>query len=103
MKIEKLRIRNKGRGWYVSASNYKNKKDMAYINLFFPSGCEEPEYHPYAESEYVFMDINCDAKFTSYEGKIGMTIFSYEKIDYSEDSKKAVNDVEISAEELPFY
>ena len=74
----KQKIFNRGKGWYVFATNYKDENDKAYLNLYFPSG--EPEY---TENErgysVIYIDIQ-EAKFTAYKGKIGLTVFKYEML-----------------------
>ncbi len=84
----KIKIFNKGKGWYVSASNYKDSNDKAYMGLFFPYG--EPTYQE-NEKGYSVIDIDIqEAKFTSYKGKIGLTVFKYElfsNIDLEDNSK----------------
>lgn len=80
----KQRIINKGKGWYIIGSNYKDSKDMAFLDLFFPKNSEPiaiPNDKGYAS---LLIDIE-EAKFTSYKGKIGMTIFKYSMTDYADD------------------
>lgn len=104
----KLRLFNKGRGWYISASNYKDHSDKAYMNLYFPNSTE-PTYHQ-TEQGYDIADINIlEAKFNAYQGKIGMTVFKYEFIDNLPRSEgqnlKPSNspNVELSSDDYPFY
>lgn len=95
----KQRIFNSGHGWYISATNYRDEKDKTYINLFFPKK-SDPEYIP-SEKGYSVIDIDIqEARFTSYNGKAGLTIFKYSPI---EEYTEPVNDVQIDSEELPFY
>ena len=76
----KQRIFNRGKGWYISASNYKDPDDKAYLNIFFP-GNTDPAYRPTGDQGFVFIDIDIqEQKYTSYKGKIGLTVFKYEII-----------------------
>lgn len=77
----KVRVFSKGQGWYVSATNYKDKQDKAYMNLHFSQNhCLEPIYEDNGRGFSVQeLDIQ-EAIFTSYKGKIGMTIFKYEQL-----------------------
>jgi len=108
-------IFSKGQGWYISASNYKDQNDKAYINLFFPKNTE-PFYQDNGRGFSVMtIDIQ-EAKFTSYKGKAGLTIFKYEECEARTDNQpKAVETIttqtnyggggyeEIKEEDLPFY
>lgn len=107
----KQRIFNQGKGWYISASNYKDKNDRAYMNIHF-AVCAEPEYKPTNDSTFTFVDIDIqEQKYTSYKGKIGLTIFKYELIlpegEFPEMDKQgkeyATQQIEIDADSLPFY
>lgn len=72
----RIKMFSKGRGWYVSATNYKDDKDKAYLNLFFVNHTE-PAYVDNGRG-FSVMDIDIlEGKFTSYQGKIGLTIFKY--------------------------
>lgn len=101
----KQRIYNGKTGWYIFGSNYKDKSDCAYLNLYFPKGTE-----PVNNGDYMEIDIQ-EAKFTAYKGKIGMTIFKYEPLtfidlEHTEDDMKGINGIDpelITEEELPFY
>lgn len=74
----KLRIFNKGKGWYVSATNYKDNNDKAYMNVYFTKNCGEPNY-VHSDKGYSVIDIDViEATFNSYKQKIGMTIFKYD-------------------------
>jgi len=95
----KQKIFSKGKGWYISANNYKDKEDKCYINLYFPKGTE-PMYIDNGRG-FSVKDIDIqEMKFTSYKGKAGVTIFKYSMI---EDTKEYSPKVEIEPEELPFY
>ena len=95
----KQKIFSKGKGWYISANNYKDKEDKCYINLYFPKGTE-PMYIDNGRG-FSVKDIDIqEMKFTSYKGKAGVTIFKYSMI---EDAKEYSPKVEIEPEELPFY
>ena len=107
----KQKIFNRGNGWYISGSNYKNKEDKAYISLFFPRE-SDPEYHE-TENGFMAKDIDIlEAKFTSYNGKPGMTIFKYVEIKSESEPKQTITRKqdytgggyeEIKSEDLPFY
>ena len=105
----KLKIFNKGKGWYVSATNYKDNSDKAYMGLYFPYG--EPTYME-SEKGYSVIDIDIlEAKFTSYKGKLGLTVFKFEllsNIDLEDSSKfggsrDGLADNIIQPDDLPFY
>lgn len=106
----KQRIFNRGKGWYISASNYKDKDDRAYMNVRF-AVCTEPEYRPAADNPFVFKDIDIkDQKYECKDGKMYLTVFHYElampKGELTELDKqgdKYATSVEIKPEELPFY
>lgn len=76
----RLRIFNRGNGWYVSATNYKDNTDKAYMNVYFGNHDEPiPNTVNMQESGFDFTDIDVlEAKFNSYKQKISMTIFKYE-------------------------
>lgn len=111
----KQKIFNRGKGWYISASNYKDQNDKAYLNLFFPKNTE-PLYQDNGRG-FSVKDIDIDqAKFTSYQGKLGMTIFAYTEISTDEFEpddeatltirKQQTNDgisFTVEPEDLPFY
>lgn len=103
----KQTIFSKGKGWYISATNYKNQEDKAYINLFFVKNTEPP-YHDNGQGFSVKkIDIE-EAKFTSYRGKVGLTIFKFEEI-VEDNSKMGGNrsdvgqSVDIDTDDLPFF
>ena len=86
----KQRIFSKGKGWYISASNYKDKDDKAYMNVHFAK-CEEPHYEPTADSEFIFTDIDIqEQKYGAYKGKMTLTVFKYEPI----QSKGALTEID---------
>lgn len=117
----KQKIFSKGKGWYISATNYKNKEDKCYINLYFPKNTE-PEYK---ENGRGFSAIDIDIqemKFGCFNGKAEITVFKYAKVEKSteEQNKEFIEsvqgtpyadnfggtqsqDVDISPDELPFY
>lgn len=122
----KQRIFNKGKGWYISASNYRDKDDKAYMNVHF-AVCAEPAYKATPDSEFVFIDIDIkEQKYTSYKGKIGLTVFKYDFIqekgngltevdrqnnDFAESIQGTAYEknfgaspsLEIAPDDLPFY
>lgn len=103
----KQKLFNKGTGWYISANNYKNKQDKAYMNVHFSRNhCVEPTYIDNGRG-FSVMDVDIqEAMFTSYKGKVGMTIFKFEQLsDLEFDSSKFGGSIEtnIEPEDLPFY
>ena len=102
----KQRIFNSGKGWYISATNYHDEKDKAYVNLYFPKNTE-PDFNPNNKG-YSAIDIDIiESKFTSYRGKVGLTVFKYELIgEYfvnTQDDMNANYDLELNPEDYPFY
>ena len=74
----KQRIFNQGRGWYISCTNYKDVTDKAYVGLYFPKNVVSPYYQDSSNGFTTkLIDIQ-EAQFTSYQGKVGLTIFKYE-------------------------
>lgn len=76
----KQRIFSKGNGWYISATNYKDKEDKAYMNIYFTQN-SEPLYQDNGRGFSVKTINILEAKFTSYKNKIGLTIFKYELLE----------------------
>lgn len=104
----KLLIFNKGKGWYLFGTNYKDKTDVAYMNIFFPK-----DTAPQGDKQWIDIK-NC--AFTSYNHKIGMTVFDYELTDSPKASAEKLKDKidefvqdneidlsNVSPDELPFY
>ncbi len=107
----KQRIFNGGNGWYISASNYKDKTDKAYMNVHF-AVCDEPEYKPTDGNPFTFIDIDIlEQKYSSYKGKIGLTVFKYELIKPTNEipemdkqgKEYATQQIDIDVDSLPFY
>ena len=121
----KQRIFNKGRGWYISASNYKDKDDKAYMNVHF-AVCTEPTYRPAGDNPFTFIDIDIiEQKYEAYQGKMTLTVFKYEIVkptskltevdqqneEFAESIQCTVyadnfggsQDVDLSPDDLPFY
>lgn len=107
----KVRIFSKGQGWYISASNYKDHEDKAYMNVYFPMK-NEPVFKP-SGSDWTFTDIDImEARFNAYKGKINMSVFKYEfvkekdngltEVDQSEHYAHSQN-LKIEESDLPFY
>ena len=107
----KVRIFSKGKGWYISATNYKNREDKAYMSVRFPMK-DEPIYKT-QERGFDFTDIDViEAKFEAKEGKMVMSVFKYMPV-YTQPVQQTLTgdgrdvtghtDVNISPEELPFY
>lgn len=108
----KVKIFNSGKGWYVSASNYKDKEDKAYMNLHFAQSlCAEPDYQDNGRG-FSVQDIDIqEAKFTSYKGKIGLTVFKYELLTNIEledtskfgGSRSGLGSNIVEPDDLPWY
>ena len=121
----KQRIFNRGRGWYISASNYRNADDKAYMNVGFLKG-QEPKYDPPVGNDFVFIDIDIEEqKYTSYNKQIQLFVFKYtiiqpegELTEVEKDNQEFAEsikgtayekkfggnvDVDISPDDLPFY
>ena len=104
----KQRIFSKGQGWYISATNYKDQEDKCYINLYFPKQTAEPLYHDNGRG-FSSKDIDIEeAKFTSYKGKAGLTVFSYTVIENTKKDNDPVSSMfgaenKIDPNDLPFY
>ena len=114
----KQKIFSKGKGWYISANNYKDKEDKCYINLYFPKGTE-PMYIDNGRG-FSVKDIDIqEMKYGAYKGKINLTVFKYELIHndskytemdkFAEEMKPyadkfgATQSIEIDESELPFF
>ena len=105
----KQKIFSKGKGWYISATNYKDQNDKCYISLFFPKNSEPP----YIDNGRGFSSKDIDiteAKFTSYQGKAGLTIFKFEELkdepknsNMGGDRADSGKSLDIQPEDLPFY
>lgn len=94
----KHRIFNNGKGWYISATNYKDEKDKAYMGLYFPNN-SDPEYRP-SDKGYACEEIDIvEGKFNCYKGKINLTVFTWNPV----VRESTNNDVQIDQDELPFY
>lgn len=78
----KLRIFNRGQGWYVPCTNYKDNTDKAYMNVRFAHRDDPiPDNVAMETSGYCFTDIDVlEAKFECYQKKVNMTVFKYEPI-----------------------
>ena len=106
----RVKIFNRGKGWYIICNNYKDENDKAYLDLFFPQKTE-PKFVP-NDRGFSVKDIDIiEGKFTSYFKKAGLTVFKYAEIEPNEvyvepeyeDIKKDDNNVVIEESELPFY
>ena len=102
----KQTIFSRGRGWYISCTNHKDEKDKAYLDLFFPQH-EDPEYQDNGKGYQMKKIDILEAKFTSYKGKIGMTVFKY--VEVQDDNRKmggnrsnSTKDLDIDTDDLPF-
>ena len=95
----KAMIFNQGKGWYITAKNYKDPEDKCYINVYFPQKTD-PVFTPHEKGwANLYVDIQ-QAKFTSYKNKPELTVFAYEVISKDEPVQP---DVKIEEAELPFY
>lgn len=104
----KLRIFNKGNGWYTTATNYKDKEDKAYVNVKFMRD-QEPYYNQPADSPFVSTDIFIDeGKLDCYKGKVGLFVFRWSYVNEDgkpneEDTNVKFGDVQIDEKDLPFF
>lgn len=83
----KIKLFNRGKGWYISATNYQDKEDKAYVNVHFTQQCGEPEAQM-NDQGYASIDVDViEAKFESYKKKPKLTVFKYELLTGSDLSK----------------
>lgn len=82
-------------GWYLYGTNFKDKEDKAYCNLFFPQNSE-----PNTTGDYLDINIK-EAKGNSYKNKFGLTVFKYEILE--EGKKEESGEIVIDSDSLPFY
>ena len=112
----KTRIFNRGKGWYVSANNYQDPNDKAYMNVYFTRECGEPVVEMNDKGYSVKDIVVIEGKYTSYKGKIGLIVFKYELLtDINLEEKQyqqPLNDGQtdmfgrqniIDEKDLPFY
>lgn len=106
----KIRIYNKGNGWYLPIGNYKNKEEKPiFMNIKFPKGfAPEPTYVPDLDGNCKKDLIVNEASFNKYtndkgELKLSMSIFQYEIPQEMDDSKFGYTNPSIGQDELPFY
>lgn len=117
----KIRIFNRGLGWYLTANNYKDQEDKAYVNVHFTQQCGEPDFKP-NDDNYDTREIEIiEGKHNCYKGKVGLTIFKWKYADepksdpnqdfvqsiqgtkYAEQFGASSEDISISPNDLPFY
>lgn len=98
----KTRLFNRGKGWYVSATNWKDNQDKAYMNVRFVK-CAEPMYHN-TEKGYDIIDIVVtEGKYECYQNKISLTVFNYELPKESVKTDIRPSDVnDFDDDDLPF-
>lgn len=98
----KQKIYNKGNGWYITCTNYKDKEDKAYLNVSFTKENNIPYMDNGTGYNSKIIDI-LECKFTSYKNKpSGIKVFKYvECADDQAVSTYTRND--IGPDELPFY
>lgn len=102
----KLRIFNRGKGWYVPCSNWQDKEDKTYMNVRFAHKDDPiPDNVAMENSGYCFTDIDVlEAKFECYQKNVKMTVFKYEPLS-NIDLPKAVesfNRNSITDEDFPW-
>lgn len=96
----KQRIFSKGKGWYISATNYKDKNDKAFVSLHFTNN-NEPIINV-GNQGYAVMDIDIiEWRLNSYKNKVGMTIFKYYPVEEQQEAVR--NEYTDEMRELPFY
>lgn len=82
----KLKIFNRGKGWYVSATNYRDQDDKCYVNIGFNRD-EEPEFTPNSDG-WQMLDIDVlEGKFNCYKGKPGFHVFKYTKVTNKDENR----------------
>lgn len=102
-------------GWYIPATNYKDKTDTAYINLFFAK-CDTPvaDKRNTNGTEFTWVELK-NYTYSCYKGKIGITVFDYEQTcspkesadtktlvkEFAQDNKIELDNIDQEA--LPFY
>lgn len=103
----KIKLFNRGKGWYISATNYQDKEDKAYVNVHFTQQCGEPEAQM-NDHGYASVDIDViEARFGAYKEKPNLTIFKYELLTGDDLSKMGGRyshsaDNIIKPDDLPF-
>ena len=116
----KVRLFNRGNGWYESISNYKDREDKAYMNYHFANSSEPPYQDNGLGYSVVDLDIQ-EWRHGCYKGKVGMTVFKYQYIveetnennmmaddgtRYQTKLNDGVSDMfdgDIQPDDLPFY
>lgn len=99
----KLRIFNKGNGWYTTATNYKDKEDKAYINVRFLKD-QEPYYNQPGDAPFTSTDIFIDeGKFDCYKGKVGVFVFRWSYVNEEGTAPEPKTEVQIDEKDLPFF
>lgn len=103
----KLRIFNRGKGWYVPCSNWQDKEDKAYMNVRFAHKDDPiPDNVAIENSGFTFTDIDVlEAKFECYQKNVKMTIFKYEpllNIDIPQKAVESFNRNSITDEDFPW-
>ena len=87
----KVRLFNKGKGWYESVTNYKDKEDKAYVNYHFTNHTEPP----YEDNGmgYSILDIDLQEwKHSCYKGKVGVTVFRYQFVTKEPDETNMMSE-----------
>ena len=103
----KTKIFSKGRGWYIPASNYKDKEDRCFIDLYFPKN-SDPEYKDNGRG-FSCIDVDIEeGKFSCYKGKAGLTVFKYREITEPQQQIKIQQsnngaDINLNPADYPFY
>lgn len=103
----KTRLFNKGKGWYVSATNYKDKEDKAYMSVYFTKDCEEPT-PTFNASGYAMIDIDVlESFYVSYNKKIAWKIQKYIEVKNEAQSEQKQphnsNKINLTSDDLPWY
>lgn len=101
-------IFNKGKGWYIVGSNYKNKTDVAYMTVYFNRKIQEPQGKVNEKGvRSAWIEIK-EQMYSSYKGKIQLTIFDYietcsPKEAADQKQEQPIYPDEIDSDALPFY
>lgn len=103
----KIKLFNRGKGWYISCTNYQDKTDKAYLNVHFTRDAGEPEVIM-NDQGYASIDVDVEeAAFGCYKEKPKLTIFKYELLTGDDLSKMGGRyshsaDNIIKPDDLPF-
>ena len=106
----KIRMFNRGNGWYIPCSNYKDETDKAYLNVHFTQKCGEP-VADLNEQGYAQIDVNViEGKHESYKKQVkSLTVFKYDLLtnadlsNFGGKASQSSQSLDIQPDDLPFY